>query len=494
MFNGTYRIVGASVEDAQGGQYMNIIQDQSLNPAPVRIVIDSFNPATGAVGATVTMYSTSDALFEDNFHFILIEEDVAPADPEETHVTRALISNQISLTGAGNTAVFNESFTIDPTWDQANLRVVAFVQRQDKEIVQTASSYDQPDFSIRAMVPFQRSMIGPGGENYQSDDMTIMNVGQTDTFTISLVVDEAAPGWVVSFTDSVGGTHTDPLVFGLTEQEQTTFKVNVAPGSPGFMRYHFVVTSTNLEKDLEIPLVYITDDVEVLLVDDDGGNTYEDYFTAALQDAGISYGVWDLSSSKLNDAVAASMDLLIWNVGLGYPSLDPTDRAFVADHLDNGKSLFLSGQDIGWDLNYVDSGNTDVAFYEGYLHADYRSDAVAQRDVEGVASDPVSDGIFLHIEGGDGADNQDYPSWIEPIDSDAVKIFAYSGTGNGGAIRSVDSVSGAKIVYLAFGYEAIDNADDRAELMKSAIYWLKGILMRDGFETGDLSAWSSSTQ
>jgi len=54
-------------------------------------------------------------------------------------------------------------------------------------------------------------------------------------------------------------------------------------------------------------------------------------------------------------------------------------------------------------------------------------------------------------------------------------------------------VSGAKVVYLAFGFEAIDNAADREDVMRGALFWLKDILFRDGFESGDMGAWSVST-
>jgi hypothetical protein len=493
VFNGTHQITGAGPVDAQGGQYMDIIRSRYFDPAPVRIVIDSFNPATGAVSATVTMYSTTDSFdaAEDNFHFILIEDDL---NAEDTHVTRALISNGISLDGAGNTVVFNETFAIDGGWDQAKLEVVAFVQRQDKEIVQTASTYAQPGFSIRAMVPFGRNIIGPSDGTYQSDDVTIMNVGQTETFTISLVVDEAPPGWTATFSDSLGTPHTDPWAFGLTAQESTTFTVNVTPATTGFMRYHLVVTSMNLAKDLEVPFVYSTDDVDVLLVDDDGGNDYEGYFLQALNDVGLTAGFWNLSFSKLDNAVATSIKTLIWNIGLGYPSLDATDRAFLETHLDNGYELFITGQDIGWDLIVGQDDDLDAAaFYHDYLHANYLSDDVNRYDVDGVDGDPVSDGIILHIQGEDGADNQEYPSRIAPYDADAVEIFRYTPENWGAGIRSIDSVSGAKVVYLAFGYEAINNAADREDLMRSAIYWLKGILFKDGFESGDMGAWTMST-
>ena len=92
-----------------------------------------------------------------------------------------------------------------------------------------------------------------------------------------------------------------------------------------------------------------------------------------------------------------------------------------------------------------------------------------------MVGDPVSGGHSLTILGGDGADNQEYPSRITPHDADAVEIFRYSGQGWCGGIRSVDSDSGARVVYLAFGFEAIDNPEDRAEVMQSAMDWLKRI-------------------
>lgn len=486
VFNGTHQIVGASVADAQGEQYMDVILSRYFDLAPVKIDVD-FTPGTGATSATVEMYSTTDALTDDWFHLVLIEDDIGG---DNTHVMRDMISSQFSLTGSGNTATFNETFTLDIGWNPDNLYVIAFVQRQNQEVVQTASTYPYPDFSVRAMVPFDQNIIGPSDGTYQSDAVTIMNVGLTETFTIDLVIDEAPPGWTASFTDSGGTGHTTPYDFGLTTDEMTTFHANVTPAGPGYMRYHFVISSTNLAKDLEIPFIFSTDDVDALFVDDDGGYAYESYFQQALEDAGLAYGFWNLSLSKLSPAVA-DISTLIWSIGLGYPSLDETDRAFLESYLDAGNALFITGQDVGWDLASGQSDNTDQDFYHNYLHANYLSDDVNLYDVEGVNGDPVSDGQVFVIQGGDGADNQEYPSRISAYDADATEIYRYSAQGWGAGIRSTDSVSGARVVYQAFGFEAINDAQDRADVMRGVIYWLNGILLIDGFESGDTSAWSS---
>ncbi|HSN55929.1 MAG TPA: hypothetical protein VLT32_14750 [Candidatus Sulfomarinibacteraceae bacterium] len=490
MFNGTHRIVGAGTAAATGEEYMNIIFNRSFDPAPIKIEVDSFNPTTGATSATVTMVSTTYSLAGADFNIVLLEEDVntAPTTYDDTHVARALYSESITLSGAGNTAPFNTTFAIDPGWNTSNLRVVAFVQVADQSIIQTGSSYPMPDFKARAMVPFSRTVIGPGDAPYESDPLTVMNVGLTDTFTISATIDEAPPGWTVAFRDGGGTLHTDPLAFGLAGDAQTTFTAVVIPVSAGYARYHLTVTSPNMARPLEIPFTYITDTVDAMLVDDDGGEAFEDYFTTALQNSGVSYGVWDRGASALTAEVAQITELLIWNAGWAFPSLDADDQTFLTQYLGDGKALFISGQDVGWDLVANGGG---AAFYQNVLHTTYIRDDTNIYDLNGVAGDPITDGLTLRIIGGTGASNQEYPDEIAPADGDAAAILNYQGDGCG-AIRATDSVSGAKIVNLGFGFEAIDSYEDQRALMVPAVHWLLDIVFADGFEDASTGAWTLS--
>ncbi|MEX1310340.1 MAG: hypothetical protein AB1Z65_07980 [Candidatus Sulfomarinibacteraceae bacterium] len=82
-FNGGHHIVGAGSDAASGEGYMDIIRSHYFDAAPIRIEIDSFNPATGAVAATVTMYSTTASITSESFHIVLTEDDVPPANPGE---------------------------------------------------------------------------------------------------------------------------------------------------------------------------------------------------------------------------------------------------------------------------------------------------------------------------------------------------------------------------------------------------------------------------
>ncbi len=467
MINGTERFVGGDDTIASGGPYLGVVDAAVLAPAPIRIDVDSFDPVTGEIQATIVMYSGSDTLESDHIRFLLLEDHVTS---DHTRVTRDIVSDTISLSGTGNSVTIDADFDIDPSWNEDNLHAVVFVQRQNQEVVQAASSIPHPSYKVRAMTTSSTLQIGPSSGLYEADWFTVMNVGLGETFTISAVIDNAPEDWHVTYCDDRGQCYTDPNTFELSADTSTEFHANVIPGSPGYMEYHFEVSSPNITTPLIVGFTYFTDDLDALLVDDDGGEDYEKYFTAALDAAGRSYGVWNLSAAKLTPEVEAAYSLLVWNVGHAFPSLDAADRDFLRNHLDGGGQLFLTGQDIGWDLT-SSSDNRDPEFYADYLHADFIGDDTNIMDLDGVPGDPITDGLTLRIHGGDGAINQYYPSEIAAHDSDATEILYYVGDG-AGAIRSSDSDSGARVVYLAFGYEGINNPEDRATLMSAAVTWL----------------------
>ncbi len=218
--------------------------------------------------------------------------------------------------------------------------------------------------------------------------------------------------------------------------------------------------------------------------------TYENYYTAALDSLGLTYGVWDLAAGKLNDEVLQAYSLLIWQVGLAYPTLDAEDRDFLSQHLDHGGKLFLTGQDIGWELADP-SSSVDPVWYHDYLHASYVTDDTNIYYLDGVAGDPITDGLDPPHPGRRRRQQPGVPGRDRTLRQRRDGDPQLPEQQLQGAIRATDSTSGARIVYLGFGYEAVDNPQDRAALLGAALDWL-GVdeLFVDGFDSGDTSRWS----
>ena len=207
-------------------------------------------------------------------------------------------------------------------------------------------------------------------------------------------------------------------------------------------------------------------DCPVLLVDDDDGAQIEQYFEASLQNNRYIYEVWnEVEDGYIGAADISGYTAVVWFTGVA-GDIEPENITAIEALLDGGGALLMTGQDVGWQLNYY-SIPEDIAFYNDYLHADYIHDDSGFRSLTGIPGDPVGDGLMFDIGGGDGSGNQDWPSEIEPR-TGAAAVLEYSPGAEGG----IRYDTGHRLVYLAFGFEAVNTAADRDTLMSRCLDWL----------------------
>lgn len=233
-----------------------------------------------------------------------------------------------------------------------------------------------------------------------------------------------------------------------------------------------VTINGNQTQDFVLELLPCT-----LLVDDDAGEGYETYYEGALDAAGQEYDVWSVAEEGgpgIGDL--AGYGRVVWLTGDDYQTtLSASDQAALATYLDGGGRLFVSGQDIGYDI-----GSSD--FYADYLHADFYSDDTNNHELTGL--DYLA-GVDVTIQGGDGANNQNYPSDITPIGG-AAAVMDYPDQDLYGGVAYQDDSYG--VVYFSFGFEAINNQPDRTEVMSRTLQWLGGCL------SAEYVVWASDSE
>ncbi|MGC8977426.1 MAG: CFI-box-CTERM domain-containing protein, partial [Candidatus Ratteibacteria bacterium] len=231
----------------------------------------------------------------------------------------------------------------------------------------------------------------------------------------------------------------------------------------------------------------------------------EDFYETALQDNDIKridqpggtkkYKVWHVENKDgsnspgqgrhgevfydvLSNYIGAGK-VVIWFCGNDWlTTLKSKEREAIQQFLNNGGKLFITGQDIGYNI-----GST--SFYQNVLRARYVQDNIRLYNIDGVSIDDLS-GQFqdIVITGGDGAFNQYWPSEIDP-GSGTSSIFLYDPAGAGGGkrnssgsagIKYYDQGTGGAFVYLAFGFEAINNRDGysngRKWVLNKILNWL----------------------
>ena len=220
----------------------------------------------------------------------------------------------------------------------------------------------------------------------------------------------------------------------------------------------------------------------VLLVDDDdGGNNVEGFFFESLDALGVPYAYWSHQDLGAPTTVIDQFSTVVWLCEWTFPSLDNVDRSALGTFLDNGGNLFLSGQDIGWDMcddittfpnEYSLSGGLSKIWYENQLHCEYIADDAspagqASLPVSGVSGNAIGDGLSFTIsQPGRSSDNQ-YPSIIAPL-TNAEAVFEYSPGVTGATLWSGTS----KVVNFGFGFEAITDYDSRVAVMGRVLQWL----------------------
>lgn len=217
---------------------------------------------------------------------------------------------------------------------------------------------------------------------------------------------------------------------------------------------------------------------KVLLVDDDNGAAYEQFFYQPMLLAKIYIDSWDcsnLGTPSFAD-VLKNYQTLIWFTGDDRTtSLTSAEQVELTSFLDQGGKLILTGQNIGFDL-VADGTTEDSLFFANYLHAEFLADTVKPTMIMGTAGDPIGSGLFININPVvGGAENQTAPSAITPLNG-AISFFKYIPQMTSAGIRYCDENYNYRLVFLPFGFEGISGpySDSAQRLISRIMSWLSG--------------------
>jgi len=239
-----------------------------------------------------------------------------------------------------------------------------------------------------------------------------------------------------------------------------------------------------------------------LFVDDDMGESYERFFTAALNANNYVYDIWDVSAVGAGPSAAdlEPYNVVVWNTGSDYQSaaagLSSADQAALTTYLNGGGRLYLSGQDALY------TGTSDT-FRQNYLKvASYRDDVIAANHTEaGVAGNLVSAGLSLSL-----TKPSDYPSlYVDSVTpaAGADGMFLHGVTGAPSAFSSVSyrgnySAGGFGVVFTTFPFEAVSataaNPNNQRTLMKRIFDFLEGTAVAVNINVSTPSPGSTTTE
>ncbi len=167
------------------------------------------------------------------------------------------------------------------------------------------------------------------------------------------------------------------------------------------------------------------------------------------------------------DVLLSDYGTVVWILGEESSADDTfnvTEQAMVSSFIAGGGDLFVSGTEIGWDLDNLNNGRT---FYNGTLRADYVSDDAGTYNVTGAAGS-IFAGLSFSFDDATLFYDSEFPDVINPSGGALTALNYVGGTGGGAAIQKKGSTDG-DIVMLAFPFETITTEADRAAVMAAVM-------------------------
>ena len=483
---------------------------------PVNVGLESvWDSVTGELAINVEVYYTNSSDESmNNLHVAILENglegpqtDYGPYNAANVlpngnyvhgHVMRDLITGlngeSISTTSAGSLYTASYTYSVDPSWDIDNCNIVAFVTETQEEILngtETAANGGSNDGTTVLNIGELSEPNFVSGNSYSIDATSFMAGSEDFIFTLT---SNAPSNWSSSF-DIGGSNYSSQATISMANLISQSIQVNVAAGAtPAVATYELNMESVSNPAAIQkIAEIIVIDGITDLIVNHDQGfgdgavYDHSDDYTDGLAFAGnAAFGETETqvllklaNDNKLGDVVN-----IYYNIGWTFPGMTEDIALFLAPYLDNGGNLFISGQDMAWDI--YDNGGTTVTqnFFSDYLHGVYVDDgSPARNNVDIVVSDVIFGGMSSFAISGAYANAANfYPDNVEPDNSGKAKaIFTYNDGKNGG-LRVESWGSHYKIVYLCFDLRSITDVSVREQVVKISHDWFYGALTTEAFE------------
>jgi len=274
----------------------------------------------------------------------------------------------------------------------------------------------------------------------------------------------------------------------LFRNETDLFQFSVSDGADYHPIRFELYGSDGADYEEYLSFIVMMENLAVLLVDDTGGQTDDDgrmiifYYEDALNAAEITYYSKWVNYVQGPPELAGISDYrtVVWVTGSVTETLNSEEQSLLQSYLDNGGSVLITGQNIGYDLVELGSAD-DSTFYANYLRAGYEADDPGIGTnilMKGIDGDKISHSYqpYFFISGGNSANNQVSPDIIVPING-AEGTFEYFGTGLMGKSSAIKYSGDYRLVYMSFGIEGINELHTRPiyryDVLRRIIGWLQ---------------------
>lgn len=193
--------------------------------------------------------------------------------------------------------------------------------------------------------------------------------------------------------------------------------------------------------------------------------TYAVRHANAIAAAGFSFDGATDDAVEQGDVIVDGYQAIDWFTGEDSTNNDPLSapaRESLADYLDDGGRMLLSGAELGWALDLYGEPEEQAFFYER-LHARYALDDAETYEVV-AGGEPLDQVMPMSFSDPTSYDPR-YPDVLEPDTGGVVALHYQGGAGMQAAIAWGVDDAGDRGVLLGFPFETIATEAARNDLM-----------------------------
>ncbi|HEV2295739.1 MAG TPA: Ig-like domain-containing protein, partial [Tepidisphaeraceae bacterium] len=190
---------------------------------------------------------------------------------------------------------------------------------------------------------------------------------------------------------------------------------------------------------------------------------------------GASLGFDSVQNEHVTASLLAQYRTVVWLAGeesTADETFSSTEQSAVSSFINGGGSLFVSGSEIGWDLDRPSGPTTgDRSFYNNTLKADYVADDAGTYSIGSAPAGSIFAGMpSFSFDSGSTLYDVDFPDVLAPAAGSFGALHYSGGTGGIAALQwgqptNTPAVAAARVVNMAFPFETITSEARRNDVM-----------------------------
>lgn len=405
--------------------------------------------------------------------------------------------DSFALPAAGNDTTISYTYNEDSVnWALGDIGIVAFIQNNStKEVIQSGSTFNLiPNSTMLYSGP---TAVNGSFSNTTSFNFTAGNSGDSSEQFVYKITSLMPNDWTSNFIVN-GSTYSDSAIITLGGNSSLPVSLNVIPGSIAKVgKFTFSITSlTNPGAAVLSKTFFVISGITDLIVNGSGtasGNFgraskwQQDYINGLAFAGNTSFDVIsaDFLIKGTQGWAMNSVKNIFLNIGATAPSLTDSLVSRLTDFLNlPGKGLFVSGQDIGYEIWDAASTASPAVktFYTDYLHAIYANDGSKQDSIlTGNTADPVFGGVTAAAVNTAyyGSIANFYPDELNASGIGKVCFYYNNDVNKKAGVYSNNGTS--KVVYLGIGIEQLADSTAKNTILKLSHDWFYGLITSEEF-------------